>query len=53
MMQPTNTLFPKYTNSSHSSIKTKQNKQNNHSKSEQKVSIDISPKKIYRWPTDT
>ena len=33
----TNTLFPKYTNSSHSSIKTEQNKQNNHSKSEQKV----------------
>ena len=28
-------------------------KTNNPTKNGQKTSIDISPKKLYRWPTDT
>ena len=43
-------LIPKFTSSSCSSISKKQTTQ---SKNEQKTYIDISPKKIYRLPTNT
>ena len=47
-------LMSKYTNNSY--IKTKQNKQTkNHPdfKTRQRISIDIFPKRTYRWPTGT
>ena len=43
-------LIPKFTSSSCSSISKKQTTQ---SKNGQKTYIDISPKKIYRLPTNT
>ena len=55
MKQLTKDKFPKYARSSYNSMPEKQTNNNNNkqSKSGKKTWTDISPKKIYRWITNT
>ena len=50
MKQLTKDLFPKYTSGSYNSMPEKQTTQ---SKNGKKTKTDISPKKTYRWLTNT